>query len=70
MPAKTALLDYNKCKPDECEGGVCRATLKCPLHLIKQEEPYGTPMADPFSCKGCGTCVVSCPVRAFAVVRI
>jgi translation initiation factor RLI1 len=70
MPGKMALLDFNKCAPSQCEGEVCRASFECPLHLIKQEAPHEIPMTDPFACKGCGACVLACPMRAFTVVHM
>jgi translation initiation factor RLI1 len=70
MPGKMALLDFNKSRPDKCGDGVCKATLECPLHRIGQEGLYEIPMTDPFSCKGCGTCVLACPLRALAVIRM
>jgi translation initiation factor RLI1 len=70
MPGKMALLDYNKCRPDLCEGGVCTAMLACPLHVLKQEAPHEIPMTDPFACKGCAACTLACPVRALSIVRM
>ena len=55
MPGKMALIDYNGCRPEECDGGVCKATRECPLKLIRQEASCDVPMTDPFQCKGCGT---------------
>ncbi|MBN1625409.1 MAG: hypothetical protein JW944_02705 [Deltaproteobacteria bacterium] len=44
MPAKMALIQFDKCRPEMCENGVCVAAKACPHKLIKQEEPYDFPM--------------------------
>jgi translation initiation factor RLI1 len=70
MPSKMALVDYNKCRPDLCDGGVCTASLECPLHVLRQEAPYKIPMTDPFACKGCGQCTLACPAHAIIIARM
>jgi translation initiation factor RLI1 len=69
MAGKIALVDYNKCCPDQCENGVCRAVKACPFKLIKQEAPHEIPMTAPFSCKGCGLCATACYSKAIIVTR-
>ena len=70
MPGKAALVDYNRCRPDQCEGGVCKAAQVCRYRLLKQEKTGEIPMADPFICRGCGDCVRACPLRAIEVTRV
>lgn len=68
MPTKMALVDYNKCCPERCEGGVCVAAAACTRKLIKQETPFDAPMTDPFLCKACGDCVRTCPMKAIKIM--
>jgi len=67
MPAKKALVNYNKCRPEDCDCGICVAVLACPRKLLSQEAPYEIPMTDPSPCKGCGDCVVACPQKAIEI---
>jgi len=69
IPVKMALVNYNKCQPDKCNGGICVAVLACSHKLLKQEAPYEIPMTDPFICQGCGDCVRACPLKAIEIVR-
>jgi len=57
MPNTIVTLNYHKCRPDLCNKGFCAAAPACPLHIIKQEEPFDFPMANPTHCKGCARCV-------------
>jgi len=68
MGRKMALVDYARCHPEACDGGVCRAAQACTLKLLQQEAPYLIPMADPFSCRACGDCVRACPLQAVKLV--
>lgn len=70
MGRKTALLDYTKCAPGECDGGVCAAAQACPSRLLRQEEPYSVPMAEPSFCRACGECVRACPRKAIEIVSL
>ena len=70
MPSKMALVNYNKCHPEKCDGGVCAAALACSRKLMRQESPYDIPMTDPSICQGCGDCVRACPLKAIEIVRI
>jgi translation initiation factor RLI1 len=70
MTRKTALLDYTKCVPGECPGGVCAAVQICPSRLLKQEEPYFVPMTEPSFCRACGECVRACPMKAIEIVSL
>jgi translation initiation factor RLI1 len=64
MPGQIALVDYNKCRPDICEQGLCAAALVCRYKLLKQEKVFETPMSDPYICRGCADCVRACPLKA------
>jgi len=68
MPNKIALVDYNKCHPDKCDGGICLAALACTHKLLKQEAPYDIPMPDPSLCQGCGDCARACPLKAIKIL--
>ncbi len=70
MPSKMALVNYNKCRPDQCDRGVCAAVLACSHKLLKQEAAYEIPMTDPFLCQGCGDCVRACHLKAIETVRM
>lgn len=70
MPGKMALINFNKCNPQQCESGKCAAAEACPHKLIKQEAPYETPMPDPYICRGCGECARACPLKAIEVIRM
>jgi translation initiation factor RLI1 len=69
MPGKIALVDFNKCHPDRCESGVCKAAGVCRYKLLKQEKPYEIPIADPFICRGCGDCARACPFQAILIEK-
>jgi len=64
-----ALIDYNKCRPGDCEDGICPAARGCEKKLLIQEAAYEPPMPDPSLCKGCGDCVRACPLGAVEVIR-
>jgi len=64
MPTKIALIDYDKCRPEYCDSGICRAVLACPRKLLKQELPYEAPMSHTSLCQGCAKCVVACTLKA------
>ena len=68
MTKKMALLDFEKCRPDGCDGGICAAAQACPSRLMKQEAPYETPMPEPFACRACGDCVRACPQKAIRII--
>lgn len=64
MPKKVAYLDYEKCRPEVCQEGVCAAAKACDKKLLKQEQPYEPPMAYSSRCLGCSKCVLVCPLNA------
>ncbi len=70
MPRKMALVDFNKCHPEQCDTGICAAAKACPHKLLKQEALHEIPVSDPFVCKGCGNCVRACNLRAIAIVTM
>ncbi|OGN87542.1 MAG: hypothetical protein A2Z74_06585 [Chloroflexi bacterium RBG_13_46_9] len=70
MPSKMALVDFNKCDPEFCAGGVCLAAKACPRKLLKQEKPDQPPMTDPSACRACADCVRACPKKAIKIVTI
>ena len=67
---KMALLDFEKCHPEECKGGVCAASQACPLKLLQQETPFTIPVPEPSACRACGDCVRACPQKAIQLVSI
>ena len=70
MTRKMALVDYNKCRPEECNDGLCTAAQACTLKLLQQEAPYSMPIADPLSCRACGDCTRACPLKAIQLTGI
>ena len=70
MPSKIALVDYDKCHPENCDSGRCVAALACTHKLLKQETLYEMPMTEPSVCQGCGDCVRACPLKAIQIWRM
>jgi translation initiation factor RLI1 len=70
MLRKMALLDFNKCRPGACPGGVCAAAEVCPSRLLKQEAPYSMPETEPSACRACGECVRACPQKALQIISM
>jgi translation initiation factor RLI1 len=68
MTGQRVLIDYSKCDPRRCEGGVCTAALACPRKAMGQEAPYEVPMPPSAPCKGCAECVIHCPLKAVRLV--
>ena len=64
MSGKIIFVNFAKCHPENCDGGICKATEACSYKLFKQEKPYEIPMADPFICRTCGDCIRACPLKA------
>ena len=67
MAGKTVLVDYRACDPARCEDGLCPAARVCTRKLLRQEAPFEVPMADVSVCRGCGDCVLACPLGAIRV---
>ena len=65
---KMAVIDYSKCNPKECEGGICKVVQECPKKLLRQEEPYEMPDIFPNMCVGCAQCITVCPLGAVKMV--
>lgn len=61
---------FDKCRPEECHGGICAAVASCPHKLIKQEDSYEIPMFHPTTCRGCGDCVRVCPLQAVRIIYL
>jgi translation initiation factor RLI1 len=68
MAGKLALVDYRKCDPTQCAGGVCTAALACPRKVMRQEDPYEAPMSPSAPCTGCAECVLHCSLHAVELV--
>ncbi len=68
MAGKLVLVDYGRCDPTQCEGGVCTAAIACPRKAMTQEAPYEAPMPPAGPCKGCAECTLHCALRAVFVV--
>ena len=68
MPKKMAVVDYQECRPEECEDGICLAVLACPKKLLSQEDKYEMPDPVPNMCLGCGECLEACPLKAIRLV--
>jgi translation initiation factor RLI1 len=69
MPSKVALVNYNKCRPDQCDDGICKAALACKQKLLKQEKANEPPM-NPFICRACGDCIRACPLDAIEIAKM
>jgi len=70
MAGKMALVDFNKCRPENCAEGKCIAAAACPRKLLKQEKSFEPPMANPSICRACGDCVRACPQKAVKIVTL
>lgn len=69
MPSKMAIIDFNRCKPSECDNGVCLAAQACERKLLVQESAYEAPMPNPSLCRACGDCLRACPMGAIQISR-
>jgi translation initiation factor RLI1 len=69
MPKKTVAIDYGRCRPEECDAGICVAALECEHGSLRQERPYETPELNPAKwCHGCAKCVKACPLKAIVMI--
>jgi NAD-dependent dihydropyrimidine dehydrogenase PreA subunit len=67
VPKQMVAVDYHRCQPEKCDGGVCLAVLACPQEVLKQPAPYEVP--EPIAtCVGCGLCGQACPVKAIQMI--
>jgi len=64
MARKMALVDYQKCRPENYDSGLCAAAQACPSKLLRQEAPYSQPMPEPSFCRACGDCIRACEQKA------
>jgi translation initiation factor RLI1 len=69
MAGKTVLVNFNICRPEKCENGLCTAARACNYTLLKQENSYEIPMAASWACRGCGDCVRACPLKAILIAN-
>ncbi len=68
MPKRMAVVDYSKCEPDRCAGGICLAASACPKKVLKQITPFEMPSPNPAMCVGCGECTQACPLKAIRMM--
>ncbi|RKY00244.1 MAG: hypothetical protein DRP54_05850 [Spirochaetes bacterium] len=69
---KWSRVNFDKCNPFECDpaNGVYRAAQECSKELLIQEDPGDLPiLVSQALCKGCGICVVACPLKAIDIER-
>ena len=60
-------VDYHRCQPEKCDGGVCLAVLACPQKVLRQSAAYEMP--EPIAmCVGCGICAQACPCKAILMM--
>jgi len=64
MPKKTVVVNYQACKPAQCENGICKATLACERKVLTQEAPYEMPDTKASMCLGCSLCSLACQQSA------
>jgi translation initiation factor RLI1 len=67
LPKPVVVMDYQRCQVEECELGVCLASLKCPRNILRQETPFEMPDIYPGLCRGCGLCTPACPFGAIQI---
>ncbi|MGP3667578.1 MAG: ribosome biogenesis/translation initiation ATPase RLI [Candidatus Bathyarchaeota archaeon] len=69
---RVAVLDKDKCKPDEC-GKVCQRfcpMVRTKIYAVKFEDEDGKPSIVEVLCSGCGICVKKCPFKALSIVNL
>ncbi|MCG9479330.1 MAG: hypothetical protein K9H14_03875 [Actinomycetia bacterium] len=58
MNKKVAIINYYKCRPEEC-GSVCKAVKACTKKSLKQEQAGQPPLMWGL-CGGCFKCIGAC----------
>jgi NAD-dependent dihydropyrimidine dehydrogenase PreA subunit len=67
VPKQMVAVDYHRCQPEKCDGGVCLAVLACPQKVLKQPAPYEMP--EPIAmCVGYGLCGQAFPAKAIQMI--
>ncbi|MFP3898483.1 MAG: 4Fe-4S binding protein [Dehalococcoidia bacterium] len=61
-------IDFHKCHPQRCHGGICAAIDACPHRAFTQEQPYDFPMHIAAMCVGCGSCATACGLKAIRMI--
>jgi Fe-S-cluster-containing hydrogenase component 2 len=64
-----ALLNLDRCRPDQCTEGRCAVRQICAVRAILQEEPFEPPLVDWGRCIACSKCIGACPARAISLVN-
>ncbi len=57
----------DKCRPDECENGVCTAVASCAWKALEQSRPFTRPTINSNTCLGCFHCTLFCRHEALIV---
>jgi translation initiation factor RLI1 len=70
MPGKMAVIDFSRCRPEECNSGVCPAVLACRRKILIQEKPGEVPMVNPAVCSSCSDCVRACRLNAIKITLV
>ncbi len=67
MAKAVATIIWDRCRPQDHEGGLCLAVEACPRRVLRQEKK-GEPPIPMGLCRGCGTCVTACPFEAIKLM--
>lgn len=68
MPRLIAVIDYGRCDPQKCDGGICVAASACPNRVLKQAGRCEIPSPNGAMCVGCGVCTRACPLKAIRMM--